>query len=45
LISDYLGEFADGDPEQSIAEFKKLSGRGNSRGQRIDREEIHDHSK
>jgi len=28
--------------EQSIAEFRHLSGRGNSRGRRVNREEIHE---
>ena len=42
LICDYLRTFAKDDPEKSIAEFKRLSGRGNSRGWRFDRDEIHD---
>jgi hypothetical protein len=41
LIRDYLRTFADDDPEKSIAEFKRLSGRGNSSGWRFDRDEIH----
>jgi hypothetical protein len=42
LIRDYLQKLAGGDdPERSIAEFKKLSGRGHSRGWRFDRNEIH----
>jgi hypothetical protein len=41
LIRDYLRTFADDDPEKSIAEFKRLSGGGNSSGWRIDRDEIH----
>jgi hypothetical protein len=41
LIRDYPRTFADGDPEKSIAEFKRLSGRGNSSGWRFDRDEIH----
>lgn len=41
LIRDYLRTFADDDPERSIAEFKRLSGRGNSSGCRFDRDEIH----
>jgi hypothetical protein len=45
LVRDYLLTFADDDPESSIAEFKRLSGGGNSRGQRFDRDEIHDRSK
>jgi hypothetical protein len=40
LIRDYLRAFADDDPEKSIAEFKSLSGRGNSGGWRFDRDEI-----
>ena len=43
LIRDYLQKLADGDdPEQSIEEFKKLSGRGHSRGWRFNRNEIHE---
>jgi hypothetical protein len=38
LIRDYLLTFADDDPEKSIAEFNRLSGRGNSRGWRFDRD-------
>lgn len=45
LVGDYLRTFADDDPERSIAEFNRLSGKGNSRGQRFDRDEIHDRSK
>ena len=42
LIRDYLQTVAGGDdPERSIEEFKRLSGRGNSRGWRFDRNEIH----
>jgi hypothetical protein len=42
LIRDYLQSVAGtDDPERSIAEFKRLSGKGNSRGWRFDREEIH----
>jgi hypothetical protein len=45
LIRDYLQRLAGGDdPEKSIEEFKQLSGRGNSRGWRFDRNEIHDRS-
>ena len=29
------------DPERSIEEFKRLSGKGNSRGWRFNRDEIH----
>jgi hypothetical protein len=43
LIRDYLQTLAGGDdPERSIEEFKRLSGRGNSRGWRFDRNEIHE---
>jgi len=43
LIRDYLQKLAGGDdPEQSIEEFKKLSGRGHSRGWRFNRNEIHE---
>jgi hypothetical protein len=41
LVSDYLRTFADDDPEKSIAEFMRLSGRGNSSGWRFDRAGIH----
>jgi hypothetical protein len=44
LIRDYLETLADDDPERSIEEFKQLSGRGNSRGWRFNRDEIHDRS-
>jgi len=43
LIRDYLQKLAGGDdPERSIEEFKSLSGQGNSRGWRFDRNEIHE---
>lgn len=43
LIRDYLQKLAGGDdPERSIEEFKRLSGRGHSRGWRFDRDEIHE---
>ena len=43
LIRDYLQHLAGSDdPEQSIAEFRRLSGKGNSRGWRFNREEIHE---
>jgi hypothetical protein len=43
LIRDYLQKLAGGDdPEQNIKEFKKLSGRGHSRGWRLSRNEIHE---
>ncbi len=45
LIRDYLQSLAGGDDaERSIEEFKRLSGRGHSRGWRFDRDEIHDRS-
>jgi len=45
LIRDYLQTVAGGDdPERSIAEFKRLSGQGNSRGWRFNRDEIHERS-
>jgi Family of unknown function (DUF6364) len=45
LIRDYLQKLAGGDnPEQSIEEFRRLSGKGHSRGWRFDRSEIHERS-
>jgi Family of unknown function (DUF6364) len=45
IIRDYLQTLAGGDdPERSIAEFKRLSGRGHSRGWRFGRDEIHERS-
>jgi hypothetical protein len=45
LIRDYLQTVAGGnDPERSIEEFKQLSGKGNSRGWRFNRDEIHERS-
>jgi hypothetical protein len=45
LIRDYLERLAGGDdPEHSIKEFKRLSGRGHSRGWRFNRDEIHERS-
>jgi len=42
LIRDYLQTVAGGDdPERSIEEFKRLSGRGHSRGWRFNRDQIH----
>ncbi|MFZ0770478.1 MAG: DUF6364 family protein [Candidatus Sulfotelmatobacter sp.] len=42
LIRDYLQTVAGGDnPERSIDEFKRLSGKGHSRGWRFNRDEIH----
>jgi hypothetical protein len=43
LVRDYLQTVAGGDdPEGSIEEFKRLSGKGHSRGWRFDRDEIHE---
>jgi hypothetical protein len=43
VIRDYLETLAAGDdPERSIEEFKRLSGRGHSRGWRFDRDQIHE---
>jgi Family of unknown function (DUF6364) len=45
LIRDYLQRLAGGDdPERSIEEFKRLSGRGHSRGWRFNRDKIHERS-
>lgn len=45
VIRDYLQGLAGGDdPQRSIEEFKQLSGRGNSRGWRFDRDELHERS-
>ena len=45
LIRDHLQTVAGGnDPERSIEEFKRLSGTGNSRGWRFNRDEIHERS-
>lgn len=45
LIRDYLQSIAGGDdPERSIDELKRLSGRGHSRGWRFNRNEIHERS-
>jgi hypothetical protein len=45
LIRDYLRRLADGDnPERSIEEFRRLSGRGHSRGWRFNRHELHERS-
>jgi hypothetical protein len=45
MIRDYLKTLAGGDDaDQSIEEFKRLSGQGDSRGWRFDRNEIHDRS-
>lgn len=43
LVRDYLEELAgSGDAGCSIDEFRRLSGSGNSRGWRFDRNELHD---
>ncbi|HVO82086.1 MAG TPA: DUF6364 family protein [Terriglobales bacterium] len=45
LIRDYLQKLAGGDdPERSIEEFRRLSGKGHSRGWRFNRDEIHERS-
>lgn len=45
MIRDYLQAVAGGDdPERSLEEFKRLSGQGNSRGWRFNRDEIHERS-
>ena len=45
LIRDYLERLAGGDdPERVIQEFKRLSGRGHSRGWHFNRDEIHERS-
>ena len=45
LIRDYLQKLAgQDDAERSIAEFERLSGTGNSHGQRFNRDESHDRS-
>ncbi len=42
VVRDYLRRLADGDdPEQAIAEFRRLSGRGHAHGGRFNRDEIH----
>ena len=45
LIRDYLEKLAGGDdPERWIEEFERLSGTGNSHGQRFNRDETHERS-
>lgn len=45
VIRDYLQKLADGDdPEKSVEEFRRLSGKGHSRGWHFDRSEIHERS-
>ena len=41
LVRGYLRILAGDDPEKSIAEFNRLSGRGNSSEWRFNRDEIH----
>lgn len=45
VIRDYLQQLAGADDvERSLAELKRLSGKGNSRGWRFKRDELHDRS-
>ncbi len=45
VIRDYLQKLAGSDdPERSIEEFRRLSGTGDSRGWRFNRDEIHERS-
>jgi hypothetical protein len=45
LVRDYLQTLAGtDDPERSIDEFRRLSGRGHSHGWRFNRDEIHERS-
>lgn len=45
LIRDYLQKLAGADdPERSIQEFERLSGSGNSHGQRFNRDKAHERS-
>lgn len=45
LIRDYLQTVAGGgEAAESIEEFNRLSGRGNSKGWKFNRDEIHDRS-
>jgi len=45
LIRDYLERLVgNDDPERSIEEFKRLSGRGHSHGWRFNRDETHERS-
>ena len=45
LVRDYLQKLAGGDnPERSVEEFRRLSGLGNSKGWRFNRDEIHERS-
>jgi hypothetical protein len=43
VIRDHLERLAGSDdPERSIEEFRRLSGRGQSRGWRFDRDQLHE---
>jgi replicative DNA helicase len=43
MVRDYLQTMAgDDDAEQDIAEFRRLSGKGNPRGWKFNRDEIHE---
>jgi hypothetical protein len=42
LVPNCLQHLAGDDPERSIKEFKRLSGRGHSRGGRFNRDKIHE---
>ena len=45
VIREYLQKLAGADdPERSIEEFRRLSGTGDSRGWRFNRDEIHERS-
>ncbi len=45
VVRDYLVRVAGGDdPEGDIEEFERLSGLGDSRGWKFDREELHERS-
>jgi Ribbon-helix-helix protein, copG family len=45
VIREYLQKLAGSDdPERSIEEFRRLSGTGDSRGWRFNRDEIHERS-
>jgi hypothetical protein len=45
LIREYLETLTGAhDPERSIEEFRRLSGRGHSRGWRFDRDQVHERS-
>ncbi|MFO0581068.1 MAG: hypothetical protein U0229_02245 [Anaeromyxobacter sp.] len=45
LVRDYLEKLAGSDdPERSIAELERLSGQGDAKGWRFNRDEIHERS-